>query len=133
MPQPFLITIRCGLLAALAGMLGACASAPDGAGEALARASQAMGSVKTLRYVGERTGYTLGQAFRPDSAWPGITLHSVTRTLDYDGASMRDEVVLSRAEPRGGGECDVKTERGRQLHAGFHAARAFCRDGADQQ
>jgi hypothetical protein len=103
MPQPFLITIRCGFIAELAGMLSACASAPDGASEALARASRTMGAVKTLRYVGEGTGYTFGQAFRPDSAWPRITLHSVTRTLDYDSASMRDEVVLSRAEPRGGG------------------------------
>lgn len=84
-------------------MLGACASAPAGASEALALASPTMGAVKTLRHVGEDTGYAFGQAFRPDSAWPRITPHSVTRTLHYDSPSMRDEVVLSRAEPRGGG------------------------------
>src|SRR5918994_802913 len=36
-------------------------------------------------------------------AWPKITLHSVTRSIDYANGAMRDEVVLSRAEPLGGG------------------------------
>jgi len=59
--------------------------------------------LKTLRYVAEGTGYTFGQPFSPGGAWPMITVHSMIRTLDYDGAAMREEIVLSRAEPLGGG------------------------------
>src|SRR5689334_938558 len=68
------------------------------AGPVLARASQAMGAAQlnTLRYVGEGTGYTFGQAYEPGGAWPRITLHSVTRSIDYTTGTMRDEIVLSR-------------------------------------
>jgi len=100
-----LALMRWSLMAGVAAWLAACASTQDSANDLLARASQTMGAaqLKTLRYVGEGTGYTFGQAYTPDGAWPKITLHSVTRTIDYDSASMRDEIVLSRAEPRGGG------------------------------
>jgi glyoxylase-like metal-dependent hydrolase (beta-lactamase superfamily II) len=85
--------------------LVACASTQENDGETLARANKAMGTpqLKTLRYAGEGTGHTFGQAFKPGGAWPRITLHSVTRTIDYDSGAMREEVVLSRAEPTGGG------------------------------
>ena len=71
----------------------------------LARASQAMGAnqLDTLRYSAEGTGYTFGQAYHAGGAWPKITVHSLTRSIDYASAAMRDEVVLSRAEPLGGG------------------------------
>lgn len=97
--------LRSGLIVGLACWLAACASKPDNAGEVIARASAAMGTAqaKSLRYVAEGTGYTFGQAFKPGGAWPRITLHSVTRTIDYDTGAMRDEIVLSRAEPQGGG------------------------------
>ncbi len=87
------------------GLLTACATPPDSAASVLSRASQAMGlaTVKTLRYSGEGEGYTFGQAYQPGGAWPKVTYPSVTRTIDYDNAAMRDEIVLSRAEPRGGG------------------------------
>ena len=51
----------------------------------------------------EGTGYTFGQAYKPGGAWPKITLHSLTRSIDYGNGAMRDEIVLSRAEPLGGG------------------------------
>ena len=97
--------IRSGLVAGAATMLLSCASPPPNAGEVQARAAQAMGAtqLKTLRYVAEGSGNTFGQAYTPGGAWPAITLHSVTRTIDFESGAMRDEVVLSRAEPRGGG------------------------------
>lgn len=96
---------RSGLIVGLACWLAACASKPEDPGPVLARASAAMGTAqaKSLRYVAEGTGYTFGQAFKPGGAWPRITLHSITRTIDYDTGAMRDEIVLSRAEPQGGG------------------------------
>lgn len=93
------------LAVAAAFLLAACASGQRDAGPLLAQASASMGApqVKSLRYVASGTGYTFGQAFKPGSAWPRVTLHSVTRTIDYEAGAMRDEVVLSRAEPQGGG------------------------------
>ena len=92
-------------LAGTASLLVACATPTETAGALLARSTQAMGAVslKTLRYSGEGSGHTFGQAFTPGAPWPSVTYHSVTRSIDYEAAAMRDEIVLSRAEPRGGG------------------------------
>jgi len=100
-----LVWSRCILVAATIVALASCASAPESPDAALARSSQAMGAdrVNTLRYVAEGSGHSFGQAYTPGGAWPKVTLHAVTRTIDYGQASMRDEVVLSRAEPVGGG------------------------------
>jgi glyoxylase-like metal-dependent hydrolase (beta-lactamase superfamily II) len=78
------------------------AFAQDGA---LERAARTMGAteLKSLRYSGDGIGYTFGQAYKPGLAWPKIKLHSVTRTVNYETGSMRDQVVLSRAEALGGG------------------------------
>jgi len=89
------------MLAGLAFLITACASTPQNSTEVLARSAQAMGAtqLKTLRYVAEGTGYTFGQPFSPDGPSPMITVHSMIRTLDYHGGAMRDEILLSRAEP----------------------------------
>ncbi len=105
-PQPAIrhFALWC-LATASATLLAACAANPPSAADVLSQSAQAMGAsqLKTLRYVAEGTGFSFGQAFKAGGAWPKVTLHSVTRTLDYDNAAMRDEVVLSRAEPQGGG------------------------------
>jgi len=98
--------------AALAALVAACAT-PDVDGQAvIARADQAMGgtNLKTLRYSADGTGYTFGQAFVPNAAWPKITVHATTRSINYDSASMRDEITFSRAEPRGGGGYPLQGE-----------------------
>src|SRR6266540_3791619 len=75
------------------------------ASAALKRASDAMGAgeLKSIRYAGEGTGFTYGQAFKPGMRWPKINVHSEIRTINYETSSMRDEITLSRAEPKGGG------------------------------
>src|SRR5688572_3178451 len=91
---------------------------------ALDRAAKTMGAgeLKTLRYTADGTGYTFGQAFKPGLAWPKIKLHSVTRSVNYDTASMRDEIVLSRAEALGGGGYPHTGEqRNDQYLSGTHA------------
>lgn len=69
----------------------------------LKRAAAAMGEPKTMRYVTEGTGYTFGQAFTPGMPWPKITVHSQIRSINFDTGSMREEITISRAEPKGGG------------------------------
>jgi len=75
------------------------------ASDLLKQASEAMGAtnLKSIRYAAEGTGYTFGQAYKPGMPWPKITIHSQTRTIDYESGSMRDEITISRAEPLGGG------------------------------
>ena len=52
-------------LAATASLLVSCATPTRDAGPVLARAAQAMGTTQlnTLRYAGEGTGFTFGQAY----------------------------------------------------------------------
>jgi len=88
--------------AALAFIPGA-ALAQDSAASVLKRASAAMGDPKTIRYVGEGTGWTFGQAYKPGTAWPKIDIQSQARTINYDTGSMREEIAFNRGEPRGGG------------------------------
>jgi glyoxylase-like metal-dependent hydrolase (beta-lactamase superfamily II) len=78
---------------------------PVPADQVLARAAAAMGAdqLATLQYSATGDGYTFGQAFTPTSPWPKVTIHSLTRTINYATESMRDQVELSRAEPLGGG------------------------------
>ena len=106
MRPAILHSIRSGLVVGSALWLASCAAPPrEDASAVLARASQTMGATQlnTLRYSAEGTGNTFGQAYRADTVWPKITVHSVTRSVDYGTGTMRDEVVMSRAEPLGGG------------------------------
>lgn len=88
--------------AALAFVPGA-APAQDSAAGVLKRASAAMGDPKSIRYAGEGTGWTFGQAWKPGMPWPKIDIQSQARTINYATGSMRDEIAFSRGEPKGGG------------------------------
>jgi glyoxylase-like metal-dependent hydrolase (beta-lactamase superfamily II) len=111
--------------AALAATAFTLASGPAPAqADALKRAAVAMGAdqVRSLRYSGDGTGWTFGQAYTAGGAWPKITVHSMTRTINYDTASMREEIVLGRGEPRGGGGYPlVGQQRNDQFVSGRHA------------
>lgn len=108
--------------AALAFVPGA-ASGLEAAG-VLKRASDAMGAtdLNSIRYAGEGIGYTFGQAFKPGTPWPKINVHSQIRTINYDTATMREEITLSRAEPKGGGGYPlVAQQRNDQFVSGDYA------------
>jgi glyoxylase-like metal-dependent hydrolase (beta-lactamase superfamily II) len=62
-----------------------------------------MGAPNTIRYAGEGTGWTFGQAYKPDMPWPKIDIQSQARTINYATGSMREEMAFNRGEPRGGG------------------------------
>jgi glyoxylase-like metal-dependent hydrolase (beta-lactamase superfamily II) len=62
-----------------------------------------MGAPNTIRYAGEGTGWTFGQAYKPGMPWPKIDIQSQARTINYATGSMREEMAFNRGEPRGGG------------------------------
>jgi glyoxylase-like metal-dependent hydrolase (beta-lactamase superfamily II) len=75
------------------------------AGPWLDRAADKMGvnELRTLQYSTDGVGYTFGQAYTPASPWPKINVHGATRNINYETASMREQIEISRAEPLGGG------------------------------
>ena len=94
------------LLAASALLLASCATVPtDDAPSALSHADRAMGgaNVKSIRFAGNGTGATFGQAFQPNMTWPKIIYGSFARVADYENGAFREDAARSRAEPTGGG------------------------------
>ena len=114
---------RLTISAAALAFVSVAAAAEDATG-VLKRASSAMGAtgLNSIRYVGEGIGYTFGQAFKPGTPWPKINVHSQIRTIDYAAAAMREEITLSRAEPKGGGGYPLAgQQRNDQFVSGDHA------------
>ena len=92
--KPFLTGLTLSI-AALAFLPGA-ALAQDSAAAVLKRASAAMGAPNTIRYAGEGTGWTFGQAYKPGMPWPKIDIQSQARTINYATGSMREEMAFNR-------------------------------------
>jgi glyoxylase-like metal-dependent hydrolase (beta-lactamase superfamily II) len=95
--------IPCLVLALLAT---ACATTPTPDAPTLLREAQAaIGSsnLKTLVVTGAGTGSTFGQAYGADNTWPGLKLSTVTRAMNFETGALRNESMLSRSEPNGGG------------------------------
>jgi glyoxylase-like metal-dependent hydrolase (beta-lactamase superfamily II) len=89
----------------LAG-LAACGTTPAPDAQAVLRqADMAMGGthLKSIRFSGDGTGSTFGQAFQPGMAWPKLNYSVLTRAIDYDNAALREDFGRSRGEPNGGG------------------------------
>ena len=101
------------LLAALVLLAPAAVGAQDArtALETAARASGAAG-LKSIQVTGSGLSYSAGQAAAPGLAWPKFNVKSLTRDVNYDTASLRDDYVRTQAEdpPRGGGVQPVRGE-----------------------
>src|ERR1700730_15468912 len=81
-------------------------------------------TVKSIQYMGTGMLYQAGQAEPPGASWPRFNVTSYTRTVNYETATLRDEVVRTQAEdpPRGGGVQPVRGEaRQILLVSGDHA------------
>ena len=78
------------------------ASAADATLERIAAAMR-VNDVKSVRYAGQGTGWTFGQAYTPGGVWPKVRLDTWTRTINYETGAMREDIVLTRAEGLGGG------------------------------
>jgi glyoxylase-like metal-dependent hydrolase (beta-lactamase superfamily II) len=113
-----LVVVGLGLLPGL--------SAAQDAKLVLADVAKVMGAtdVKSLQYTGSGTTFAPGQSMVPGAPWPRFNAKSFTRTINYDTASMRDEILRTQAEnpPRGGGGQPVVGEQRQILVvSGTHA------------
>lgn len=112
-------------LAALAFLAPFGTHAQDGkAGlEAVARALGEPG-LKSIEYNASGTLFQFGQAQAPGQPWPRFNIKSVTRSINYQTASQKEDWVRTQAldPPRGGGVQPVRGEQ-RQIFllSGEHA------------
>ena len=72
--------------------------------EAVAKALGATG-LKSIEIQGGGTVFQVGQAYTAGTAWPQFNARSFTRVINYDTASLRDDILRTRAlePPKGGG------------------------------
>ena len=116
MRRPISVTLMAALL--LASPLAA--SAQDNRA-ALAPIEKAIGagSVKSIQYSGNGVNFAVGQNYAPDLPWPRFIVKSYTRTVSYETAAIRDELVRTQGEnpPRGGGGQPMQGEQRQDLLA----------------
>ena len=104
----------------------------NGASAVLQRAADTMGvnALSTVRWSDEGVGWTYGQSFTPGAPWPKIAIHSRKRTIDYVNGSMREEITLSRAEPKGGGGYPPSAQQTNDQYIGWAERSASTRPGS---
>jgi len=108
--------MRTTLALTLAALLAAPAAASAQEGRAtLERAAAALGagSLKSIQVTASGVNYQVGQSAAPSLPWPKFNVKSFTRSVNYETASLRDELVRTQAEdpPRGGGGQPVRGEQ----------------------
>jgi len=93
------------LIATFVALSPLAASAQDRA--ALDAVAKAMGAntVKSIQYSGNGVSFQVGQNYTPDLPWPRFVVKSYTRTVSYETATIRDQIVRTLGEnpQRGGG------------------------------
>jgi glyoxylase-like metal-dependent hydrolase (beta-lactamase superfamily II) len=104
------------LIAAVAFLLPAVGEAQDGSA-IVESVFKALGApVRSIQYSGNGIIHAVGQNPEPGAQWPRFTLKSFTRTIDYETATLRDEIVRTQLDPvRGGGGQPVRGEARQNL------------------
>ena len=81
----------------------------------LADAAAALGAagLKSIEYSGSGVQLPTGQSPAPGQPWPRFNLKTFTRSINYETASSRDDLVRTQGEnpPRGGGVQPVRGEQ----------------------
>jgi len=81
---------------------------------ALQKVAGALGAdiTSSVVIIGSGVQWQAGQAKTPGMAWPKFNAKSFTRSINYDTAAMRDEIIRTQAEnpPQGGGVQPVRGE-----------------------
>jgi glyoxylase-like metal-dependent hydrolase (beta-lactamase superfamily II) len=93
-------------LTAVLALLPFAAKAQD-AKATLEAASKALGTadVKSIEMQGSGVMFLVGQSAVPGGPWPLFNVRTFTRVVNYDSASLREDLMRTRAlePPRGGG------------------------------
>ena len=73
----------------------------------LEAAQKALGAtgLKSIEIQGNGVTFQVGQSYTPGMPWPQFNVRTFTRVVNYETASLRDEILRTRAldPPRGGG------------------------------
>jgi glyoxylase-like metal-dependent hydrolase (beta-lactamase superfamily II) len=74
---------------------------------ALDAAAEALGvrAIRTLQFTASGATFSVGQNFSPTDPWPRVTLKRYTALIDYEHASIQQDLVreMGATMPRGGG------------------------------
>jgi glyoxylase-like metal-dependent hydrolase (beta-lactamase superfamily II) len=94
------------LLTAVLLLFPVAAQAQDGRA-ALESVAKALGAtnLKSIEIQGSGVTFQVGQSATPGMPWPQFNVRTFTRVVNYETASLREEIVRTRAlePPRGGG------------------------------
>jgi glyoxylase-like metal-dependent hydrolase (beta-lactamase superfamily II) len=78
-----------------------------GSRDALQSAARLLGAdtTKTLQFTASGATFSVGQNFTPSDPWPRVTLEAYTALINYETASMRQDLLreMGPVMPRGGG------------------------------
>lgn len=100
--------------ALMIGILVLLLSPSGGYAQTLDNVAKAMGtdSVRSIQITGSGMMFGVGQSYVPNAPWPKFNLKSYTRAVNYETASLRDEVVRTQAEDpvRGGANQPIRGE-----------------------
>jgi glyoxylase-like metal-dependent hydrolase (beta-lactamase superfamily II) len=103
------------VVVALLVLLTPIAAYAQDARAALEGISRAMGAgaVKSIQYSGNGVNFQVGQNYIPEMPWPRFVVKSYTRSVSYETAAIRDELVRTQGEEpaRGGGGQPVVGEQ----------------------
>ena len=92
--------------------LAGCSRSPQ---KVLEDAAQAMGAanLNTIQYSASGSNFALGQNYNPDEPWPRFNVVRYSRTINYETASSREEMLRTQFEdpPRGGGRQPIVGEQ----------------------
>jgi glyoxylase-like metal-dependent hydrolase (beta-lactamase superfamily II) len=116
MRRPISVTLMAVLL--LLSPFAASAQDNRAALDPIAKAMGA-GSVKSIQFSGSGVNFAVGQNYAPDLPWPRFVVKSYTRSVSYETAAIRDELVRTQGEnpPRGGGGQPMQGEQRQDLQA----------------
>src|SRR5690349_10617940 len=110
--------------AACALMLAVAVSAQQPGALQTAATTLGVANVKTLEFSGSGRNFSLGQNYTPAEPWPPVTVKAYTAAINFDTASMRQELVRDQPNqtmPRGGGAPFIGEQRQIQLVSGDYA------------
>ena len=112
------------LMVAIVLALPAAVVAQDGRA-VLEEVAKAMGTanLKSIEYTAGGVNFAVGQSVAPGAPWPRFDLKSYTRSVNYETAAHREDLVRSRADslPRGGGIPAMGEARQTLVVVGDHA------------